>query len=191
MSPSQQFLKFAADCESMAKLTLDRRNEPDWHRLAEPWVRCAEWADRESPQQRKLTFEGANRSPNSDNPISTVMYYHRRPTGALGRTPLARRPLPLPASSLIIIRSNPGPRSAPHTSIVPGADGYDDLSGRVHKRTPRRSADCGRQCSAEVLPLAACLHCACCRGRFGLYKGSKRLIVRRALHTALGARDRG
>ena len=142
-------------------------------------------------RQRKFNFEGANRSPNSDNPISTVMYYHRRPTGALGRTPLARRPLPLPASSLIIIRSNPGPRSAPHTSIVPGAGGYDDLSGRVHKRTPRRSANCGRQCSAEVLPLAACLHCACCRGRCGLYKGSERLIVRRALHTALGARDRG
>ena len=48
MGPSQQFLKFAADCESIAKLTLDRRNGPDWHSLAERWVRCAEWADRES-----------------------------------------------------------------------------------------------------------------------------------------------
>ena len=104
MSPSQQFLKFAADCESMAKLTLDRRNEPDWHRLAERWVRCAEWADRESPQQRKLTFEGANRSPNSDNPISTLTYYPRRPTGGSGRTLPALQP-----HHVTIIPSNPAP----------------------------------------------------------------------------------
>ena len=50
MSPShyQQFLRFAADCESMAKLTRDRRNDPDWVRLAERWVRCAEWAERQT-----------------------------------------------------------------------------------------------------------------------------------------------
>ena len=77
-------------------------------------------------RQRKFTFEGGNRGPNSDNPISTV--YHRRPTGALaGRTPLASRPMPLPASSLTIIPSNPGPLSSRRPSIVPGADGYDDL----------------------------------------------------------------
>ena len=87
MSPSQQFLKFAADCESRAKLTLDRRNEPDWHRLAERWVRCAEWADRESPQQRKLTFEGANRSPNSNNPISDGDVLSPPANRGSGRTP--------------------------------------------------------------------------------------------------------
>jgi hypothetical protein len=48
MSPSEQFLKFAADCESMGKLTRDRRTDPDWGRLAERWVRCAEWAERQS-----------------------------------------------------------------------------------------------------------------------------------------------
>ena len=47
MSPSQQFLRFAADCESMAKLTPDRRNDSDWGRLAQRWVRCAEWAERQ------------------------------------------------------------------------------------------------------------------------------------------------
>jgi hypothetical protein len=46
MSPSQQFLKFAADCET--KLTRDQRKDPDWGRLAERWVRCAEWAESQS-----------------------------------------------------------------------------------------------------------------------------------------------
>ena len=45
MTPSQQFLKYAADCESMAKLTLNGKNDPDWHCLAERWVRCAQWAE--------------------------------------------------------------------------------------------------------------------------------------------------
>jgi hypothetical protein len=53
MSPSQQFLKFAADCESMAKLTRGRRNDPDWDRMAERWVRCAEWAERQSLAAQK------------------------------------------------------------------------------------------------------------------------------------------
>jgi hypothetical protein len=48
MSSSQQFLKFAADCESIGKLMRDRPTDPDWGRLAERWVSCAEWAERQS-----------------------------------------------------------------------------------------------------------------------------------------------
>jgi hypothetical protein len=48
MSPSQQFLRFAADCESMGKLTRDGPTDPDGGRLSERWVRCAEWAERQS-----------------------------------------------------------------------------------------------------------------------------------------------
>jgi hypothetical protein len=40
MTPSEQFLKFAADCGSMAKLTPDPENEPVWRRLADPWARA-------------------------------------------------------------------------------------------------------------------------------------------------------
>jgi hypothetical protein len=57
MTPSQQFLKFAADCESMARLTHDPRNEPVWRRLAERWVRCAEWAERESLAAQNAQFQ--------------------------------------------------------------------------------------------------------------------------------------
>jgi hypothetical protein len=48
MTPSEQSLRFAAECESMAKFTHDRENKPVWHRLAERWIRCAELAERQS-----------------------------------------------------------------------------------------------------------------------------------------------
>jgi hypothetical protein len=48
MTPSEQFRRFAAECESMAKFTHDRENKPVWHGLAQRWVRCAELAERQS-----------------------------------------------------------------------------------------------------------------------------------------------
>ena len=48
MTPSEQFLRFAAECESMAKFTHDRENKPVWHRSAERWIRCAELAESQS-----------------------------------------------------------------------------------------------------------------------------------------------
>src|SRR5436190_1529606 len=48
MTPSEQFLKFAAECESMARLTRDQRDKPEWQRLAQRWVNCAEMAERQS-----------------------------------------------------------------------------------------------------------------------------------------------
>jgi hypothetical protein len=48
MTPSQQLLRFSADCEAMARLTHDPTNESVWRRLAERWARCAQWAERES-----------------------------------------------------------------------------------------------------------------------------------------------
>jgi hypothetical protein len=48
MTPSEQFLRFAAECESMVKFTHDRENKPVWHRSAERWIRCAELAESQS-----------------------------------------------------------------------------------------------------------------------------------------------
>ena len=48
MTPSEHFLRFAAECESMAKFTHDLENKPVWRRLAERWVRCAELAERQN-----------------------------------------------------------------------------------------------------------------------------------------------
>jgi hypothetical protein len=48
MTASEQFLRFAADCQSMATLKPDRQSELVWRQLAERWTRCAEWAEREN-----------------------------------------------------------------------------------------------------------------------------------------------
>ena len=42
--PSEQFLRHAAECESMAKFSHDPRNRAVWHSLAERWIRCAKLA---------------------------------------------------------------------------------------------------------------------------------------------------
>jgi hypothetical protein len=41
MDPSERFLRFAAECELMAKFTHSRENKVVWIRMAERWVRCA------------------------------------------------------------------------------------------------------------------------------------------------------
>ena len=61
MTPSEQFLRFAAECESKAKFTHDRENKPVWHRLAERWVRCAELAESQS-----VAVSSTSRTPSAD-----------------------------------------------------------------------------------------------------------------------------
>jgi hypothetical protein len=48
MNASERFLKFAAECESMAKFTTSAENRSTWHRLAERWIRCAELSERQN-----------------------------------------------------------------------------------------------------------------------------------------------
>jgi hypothetical protein len=45
MDPSERFLRFAAECELMAKFTRSRENKTVWIRMAERWVRCARLYD--------------------------------------------------------------------------------------------------------------------------------------------------
>jgi hypothetical protein len=45
MDPSERFLRFAAECELMAKFTRSRENKTVWTRMAERWVRCARLYD--------------------------------------------------------------------------------------------------------------------------------------------------
>jgi hypothetical protein len=42
MAASDQFLRFAAECEIMARITPSADNEIAWRRMAERWVRYAE-----------------------------------------------------------------------------------------------------------------------------------------------------
>jgi len=48
MNVSDRFLRFAAECELMAKLTPSAENELTWHRMAERWIRCAELIERQN-----------------------------------------------------------------------------------------------------------------------------------------------
>jgi len=57
MPASEKFLRFAAECEVMAKFTRSRESRATWTRLAERWIKCAELIDRNGSisQGSKLT----------------------------------------------------------------------------------------------------------------------------------------
>jgi hypothetical protein len=42
MTMSDRFLRFAAECEQMAKFTKSAESAMTWRRMAERWLRCAE-----------------------------------------------------------------------------------------------------------------------------------------------------
>jgi hypothetical protein len=48
MDASERFLRFAAECELMAKFTPSAENALTWRRMAERWIRCAELLERQS-----------------------------------------------------------------------------------------------------------------------------------------------
>jgi hypothetical protein len=48
VNPSEKFVKFAVECERMAKFTHSAENTAVWKRMAERWRRCAEVYDRQS-----------------------------------------------------------------------------------------------------------------------------------------------
>jgi hypothetical protein len=51
MDAADNFLKFADECEAMAKRTSDREGKHAWRELAERWRRCAE--ERQSKDMRQ------------------------------------------------------------------------------------------------------------------------------------------
>jgi hypothetical protein len=56
MNAVDRFLRFAAECEVMAKLASDRDSKVTWRRLAQRWLRCAALADRDggTPRPRQV-----------------------------------------------------------------------------------------------------------------------------------------
>ena len=43
MNPPEEFLRHAADCKVMARLARSPEDKATWSRMAERWMRCAEW----------------------------------------------------------------------------------------------------------------------------------------------------
>jgi len=56
MNLSEEFRKFAAECERMAKLTHDRENKNAWRRMSERWLQNAK-----SFEKRYSTLEALHR----------------------------------------------------------------------------------------------------------------------------------
>lgn len=48
MNVSDRFLRFAAECEFMAKLTPSPENETAWRKMAARWLRIADSFEREN-----------------------------------------------------------------------------------------------------------------------------------------------
>lgn len=46
MDTTDRFLRFAAECEAMAKLSHSRENKIFWTGLAQRWVRCAKLTEK-------------------------------------------------------------------------------------------------------------------------------------------------
>jgi hypothetical protein len=53
MTPSEHFMRHAAECEFMAKLARDRESKAVWFGMAKRWHRCAALAKEQSAQQRE------------------------------------------------------------------------------------------------------------------------------------------
>jgi hypothetical protein len=63
MNPSEKFLRFAAECELMAKFTRNPENKTVWTRMAERWLRCAQLYDQEASAARTAMSTKRHRAP--------------------------------------------------------------------------------------------------------------------------------
>lgn len=56
MHTTDQFLRFAAECEVMAKFTRNPENKAVWNGLAQRWVRCAELMHQDHTELQRHKF---------------------------------------------------------------------------------------------------------------------------------------
>ena len=52
MNTSDRFLRFAAECQVMAKFSPSSENRAVWRGLAQRWVRCAELIDHQDSEDQ-------------------------------------------------------------------------------------------------------------------------------------------
>jgi hypothetical protein len=63
MNPSEKFLRFAAECELMAKFTHSPENRTVWTRMAERWLRCAQLYESECSAAHSAGSAKRHRTP--------------------------------------------------------------------------------------------------------------------------------
>jgi hypothetical protein len=61
MDTSDRFLRFAAECEVMAKFTRSRENKEVWNGLAQRWLKCAELMGQENSMVHQRNSERRHR----------------------------------------------------------------------------------------------------------------------------------
>jgi hypothetical protein len=67
MNPSESFVRFAAECELMAKSTHISENKIVWIRMAERWRRCAELNDHKTSAAHDANLAKRHRTPAHSN----------------------------------------------------------------------------------------------------------------------------
>jgi hypothetical protein len=65
MHATDRFLRFAAECEVMAKFTRNPQDKAVWNGLAQRWLRCAELMDQEHASIRHAATAKRQRSSRS------------------------------------------------------------------------------------------------------------------------------
>jgi ferric-dicitrate binding protein FerR (iron transport regulator) len=63
MVPADEFIRHAAECESIAKSSRDPENKKVWRRMAERWTRCAELAQKQEPLPQSRSKRKLDRKP--------------------------------------------------------------------------------------------------------------------------------
>jgi len=63
MNTSDHFLRFAAECEVMAKFSPTPENRAVWSGLAERWIRCARLMDQQDSE--RYSRRSLKRHPNA------------------------------------------------------------------------------------------------------------------------------
>jgi hypothetical protein len=53
MMTSDRLLRFAAECEVMAKFTQNSESRVTWNRIAQRWMRCAELLERQDSERER------------------------------------------------------------------------------------------------------------------------------------------
>ncbi len=66
MNTPDRFLRFAAECEAMAKFSRSPENRAVWSGLADRWIRCAKLLDHQDSEYHSRRRRSLKRQPKAE-----------------------------------------------------------------------------------------------------------------------------